>query len=418
MILVENVILQRYLDVRKQSIKLVEPLEAEDFVVQPVTDVSPPKWHLAHTTWFFEEFILVPNLKGYKVYDSDFSFMFNSYYETVGERVFRADRGNMTRPVTKQIMEYREYVDNAMIKYLTQQDVGLDQPLNLIELGINHEQQHQELLVTDIKYILGHNPLFPVYKEIDLPIGSAPNNENYIEIGEGIYEIGYNGKEFHFDNEEGVHKVYLHSFKILDRLITNGEYLEFMKAGGYEDFRYWLSEGWEFAKGLKVKAPMYWHKVKDQWNRYTLGGLKLVDPAAPVTHICYYEADAFARWKGKRLPTEFEWEVASKLVLPGNEDQGNFVETGFLEPVSRTNESNQMLGDVWEWTQSAYLPYPGFKIAHGAVGEYNGKFMINQMVLRGGSCATPKSHIRSTYRNFWHPHLRWQFNGLRLAEHL
>ncbi len=409
---------EKYTSVRNHSIYLCKPLQPEDFVAQPIMDVSPPKWHLAHTTWFFEQFLLVPNKNDYKVFHKDYSFLFNSYYETVGGRVLRPNRGNMTRPGTEEIYKYREYVDSQMLEFFDQHDISSSLH-SVIELGLQHEQQHQELLVTDIKYILGLNPLFPEY--LTLPnenLGSIINDEQYIEVPGGIYTIGYQGDDFCFDNEKGVHKVFLNDFKILDRLITNREYLEFMESGGYESFGFWLSEGWEWAKNLTTKAPMYWHRVDNAWHRFTMHGLKPVHSAAPVSHISFFEADAFARWKGKRLPTEFEWEVASSTSILAHADKGNFVEDQNYDPVAKLDGNNQMFGDAWEWTNSAYLPYPYFEIAEGAIGEYNGKFMINQMVLRGGSCATPRNHIRNTYRNFWHPHLRWQFTGIRLAENI
>ena len=417
MIEVENNLLEKFTRVRNHSTFLCEPLKAEDYVVQPVMDVSPPKWHLAHTTWFFEQFVLVPNKKDYKVYDTDFSYMFNSYYEHVGERVLRADRGNMTRPSTDDIKKYRLFIDAAMEEFLSEAELSQNVQ-ETIELGLQHEQQHQELLVTDIKYILGNNPLFPVYRVNTIePEKMEARKARFLDVPEGIYEIGFEGNGFHFDNEEARHKIYLQPYKIMDRMITNQEYMEFMLDAGYNDFRFWLSEGWEWCKALQTKAPMYWHKMDQGWYRYTLNGLKPVNPFAPVTHISYFEADAYARWKGKRLPTEFEWEVASNGILKAEYDKGNFVEALSYDTMPASVDNNQMFGDAWEWTSSAYLPYPGFKTIEGAVGEYNGKFMINQMVLRGGSCATPKDHIRNTYRNFWHPHLRWQFNGIRLADH-
>ncbi len=419
MIEIDNDLKTRFLSVREQSLKLCAPLKPEDYVVQPVVDVSPPKWHLAHTTWFFEQFVLVPHCQGYAIYDEDYAFMFNSYYESVGKRVLRADRGNMTRPSTADIKSYRHYVDEHMAEFLSKNEIGADLA-KVLELGLQHEQQHQELLVTDIKYILGHNPLFPVYDKIpyDQPDKAFEAKPNVVDVEEGIYEVGYDGNDFHFDNEEGLHKVFLHAYQIQDRLVTNKEFLEFMRDGGYEQFSFWLSEGWEWAKGLETKAPMYWHNLDGVWHRFTMNGLREVNPQDPVTHLSYFEADAFARWKGMRLPTEFEWEVAAKSALYVNKEAGNFVENEMYDTVYGDPSSNQMFGDAWEWTASAYLPYPNFKTVEGAIGEYNGKFMINQMVLRGGSCATPRNHIRSTYRNFWHPHLRWQFNGFRLAQNI
>ncbi len=409
-------ICKRFQDVRSQTHHLVSTLQPEDFVVQPVVDVSPPKWHLAHTTWFFEQFILLNFSSNYKAFHPDYNFLFNSYYESVGSRVLRANRGNMTRPGIDEIVEYRQYIDHAMHQLLKAGNYTKEVE-ELITLGLHHEQQHQELLVTDIKYILGNNPLFPIFK--------SPNKvnkdkigivEKFIDVPEGIYEIGYKGNEFHFDNEKGNHKVFLHSYRYMDRLITNGEYMEFVADDGYGNFEFWLMEGWEWVKANNVRSPMYWFDEDGEWKNYTLGGYGPIDLNAPVTHISYFEADAYAAWRGKRLLTEFEWEVAAKTNEVSNPASGNFVESGNYQPVASVNANHQLFGDVWEWTNSAYLPYPYFKKAKGAVGEYNGKFMVNQKVLRGGSCATPTNHIRQTYRNFFHPNLRWQFTGIRLAE--
>ena len=388
-------LLTAFQSVRNHSVVLCADLETEDYVVQPMLDASPAKWHLAHITWFWETFVLVPHLPGYRVFHDDFSYVFNSYYETVGKRVLRADRGNMSRPTVAEVYRYRTYVDEHMAHFLANDptDAALR---DLIVLGLNHEQQHQELLVTDIKYTLGHNPLLPalqipVTEYVANPI-SAP-----IHIPEGIYEIGYRGSlpgevnPFHFDNELGVHKVYLAETTLSGALITNGEYLEFMAAGGYRHFGYWLADGWAWVNANAVQAPLYWHNVDGVWHYYTFGGLVPIDPAAPVAHVSQYEADAFARWRGTRLPTEFEWEAAARLA-----------------PLN--------WGQRWEWTNSAYLPYPGFITAGGAVGEYNGKFMSNQLVLRGGSVATPSGHSRPTYRNFFQPDKQWQYTGIRLIQ--
>jgi len=414
-------IIKRYQQIRERSIQICKPLRKEDYVVQPVVDVSPPKWHLGHTTWFFETFVLKEFQPGYKLFDPDYNFMFNSYYETVGARVIRTDRGNMSRPSIDDVYAYREYVDQHVLKFLKQEErtPGIEY---IIEIGLQHEQQHQELLITDIKYILGNNPLFPAYfsqkqesTSFDLP---QSLEENYREVPEGIYEIGHGEKGFCFDNEKGRHKVYLHDFKFLDRLVTVGEYLEFMREGGYQDFRFWLSDGWTWVNENDIKAPFYWYKMEDGWHSYTLYGLQKINLSEPITHISYYEADAYAQWKGKRLLTEFEWEVACCENCPKVSPNHNFMDTSLYHPQTMQDENMQFLGDVWEWTGSAYLPYPNFKKEKGALGEYNGKFMINQMVLRGGSCATPRDHIRSTYRNFFQPYLRWQFTGIRLGQSL
>lgn len=377
---------EQYNSVRKHSEIICQPLKTEDFVPQPVNFVSPPKWHLAHSTWFFEQFVLKEHLPDYKVFNDDFSFLFNSYYNTVGKRVFRADRGNITRPGVQEVFEYRAYVDMHMQILLQLKSEELRE---LLELGLNHEQQHQELLLTDIKYILGHNPIFPIYNE-DLDWENETNSETgFSKIEEGIYEIGHNSEAFSFDNEHGNHKVYLHEFEISKALVTNAEYLEFINADGYKNFKYWLDEGWSWVTENKIEAPLYWHKIEGEWFHFTMNGLQKVNPEAVVTHVSFYEASAFAEWKKMRLPTEFEWEIAS--------DKFNW-------------------GKRWEWTNSAYLPYPNFKKPEGAIGEYNGKFMVNQMVLRGSSCATSPNHSRKTYRNFFHADERWQYNSIRLAK--
>ncbi len=428
---------KHYKNIRNQTEVLCKPLKTEDYVVQPIVDVSPPKWHLGHTTWFFEYFVLKEFKKNYKEFNPDFPFVFNSYYESMGERVFRANRGNLSRPATEEVYQYRSFIDVQMQELLEglRDDEANQELLQLIELGIHHEQQHQELLVTDIKYILGNNPLFPVYLPEGQPLNASttPTNghflqQHYIEIEGGLYSIGHQGEGFHYDNEEGFHQVYLHNYRLLNRLVTNEEYLAFMEAGGYKDVDLWLSDGWEYIQQNQIKAPAYWHKIDNAWQNFTLQGLQSVDTKAPVTHISYYEAEAFARWSGKRLPTEFEWEVACQLSGYSNENidvlaKANMVETGNLRPVPAAAKGTdiiaaQMIGDVWEWTESAYLPYPFYQRAKGALGEYNGKFMVNQMVLRGGSCATPSSHIRPTYRNFFQADKRWQFTGIRLAENI
>jgi len=388
LISLQEQIKEKYHTIRKHSVEICQPLEIEDYVVQPVVDVSPPKWHLGHTTWFFETFILIPNFPDYKVFDPQYNFVFNSYYETIGARVIRTDRGNLSRPSVSDIYRYREYVDQNMTVFLSNFDLNEDLK-KLFELGLNHEQQHQELLLTDIKYILGHNPLFPAYDENYPP--ENPENENLemISFPEGIYEIGFEGEGFCFDNELNRHKIFLNDFEISNRLVTNAEYLEFMNEGGYDDFRHWHAEGWDWVKENHAKSPLYWHFIEEKWMHYTLNGLKEINPDDAVCHINFYEASAYASWKGLRLPTEAEWEVASEKL-------------GW--------------GKRWEWTGSAYLPYPGFTKEEGAVGEYNGKFMVNQMVLRGASVATSVGHSRKTYRNFFQARLQWQFTGIRLAK--
>ena len=412
-------LIQAFRSIRQQSLDICSPLQPEDYVVQPALDASPPKWHLGHTTWFFENFILVDFLDDYECFDKSLNFIFNSYYESQGPRILRTNRGNISRPALGLVLDYRTHVDNKMDQVLRAfaQSAVPKKLYNLLILGLQHEQQHQELLVTDIKYLLGHNPYFPAYRE------DAPFNEvaeafvpEFLSIPEGIYEIGHRGDAFCFDNELGAHKVFLHDFEIRDTLVTNAEYLEFIQAGGYEQFELWLSEGWEWTKQLDVKAPEYWFEKDGAWWHYTLTGAKKVDPAAPVTHVSYFEADAFARWKGLRLPTEFEWEAACNTLYEEIPEDSNFLEQKHFHPTAKKEAKDyQMLGNVWEWTGSAYLAYPRYPRLEGALGEYNGKFMVNQMVLRGGSCATPISHIRPTYRNFFHTNKRWQFTGIRLA---
>ncbi|QIP17247.1 ergothioneine biosynthesis protein EgtB [Spirosoma aureum] len=391
----EKTLTEHYIRVRAHSEAICLGLETEDYVVQPIADVSPPKWHLGHTTWFWETFVLVPNAPNYRIFHEDFSYVFNSYYETIGKRVLRTDRGNLSRPTVAGVYAYRAYVDEHMSHFLNTSDLS-PELYALIQLGLNHEQQHQELLITDIKFILGHNPLFP---GIDMPLTNPSDHkrlngreERTVTITEGIYTIGHqgsgpNGESFCFDNELARHKVYLNKTTITDGLTTNGEYLAFIEAGGYQNFRYWLADGWAWVKTNGILAPLYWHKIDGEWWSYTFAGLTPVDMNEPVCHVSQYEADAYARWKGQRLPTEFEWEAVA--------DQLSW-------------------GTRWEWTNSAYLPYPGFTTAEGAVGEYNGKFMSGQIVLRGASVATPEGHSRSTYRNFFQPDKRWQFTGIRL----
>lgn len=406
-----NHFIQRYRSIREQTEAIVNPLEEEDYVAQPVVDVSPPKWHLGHTTWFFENFILTKYLKDYKLFDKDFAFIFNSYYESQGDRIFRNKRGTLTRPSTKKVFDFRKYVDQNMEKLLQTEDKLGDDFKVFFEIGLNHEQQHQELLVTDIKYILGSNPLSPIYTPFKENQGNAAEI-NWLRIEEGVYEIGHEGDDFSFDNERGRHQVYLHEFECMNRLVTNAEYQEFIEAGGYEKAELWLSEGWEWVKETGARAPFYWFKKEGVWWSYQLNGLQPIEKNKTVTHINFYEADAYARWKNCRLLTEFEWEVAAQKY--GDLTHAHFLKENTYQP--QVHRDNQFFGTAWEWTNSAYLPYPFYEQEEGALGEYNGKFMINQMVLRGGSCATPKDHFRLTYRNFFHAHLQWQFTGIRLGK--
>ncbi|SIQ98143.1 ergothioneine biosynthesis protein EgtB [Pontibacter lucknowensis] len=409
--------LERFNQIRTQTEKICAPLEPEDTVVQPMVDVSPPKWHMAHSTWFFEQFVLGPYLKNYRVFHPSYAFLFNSYYNTVGNRVQRAERSTLTRPPLRDVYAYRRHVNEHMGELLnTLSDEKLEELLPVLELGLQHEQQHQELLITDIKYILSTNALLPAYHEaVSVPQASNPGEAAFLEVPGGIYRIGFQGEGFSFDNELGVHEVLLADFQIMNRLVTNREYLEFMQEDGYSDFRFWLDEGLAMVRRDNLKAPLYWLEQDGDWYQFTMHGLEKLDLHKPVSHISFYEAQAYATWAGKRLLTEFEWEAASQVYPPV---EGNFQETGMYEPKAATSGTGmqQLYGDTWEWTYSAYHPYPGFSTAPGALGEYNGKFMVNQMVLRGGSCATPERHIRTTYRNFFHPDKRWQFSGIRLAQ--
>jgi ergothioneine biosynthesis protein EgtB len=404
-------IIDKLKEVRQHSVDICQPLKIEDYVVQPVEDVSPPKWHLGHTTWFFEEFILVAYKPDYKVYHKDYSYLFNSYYQSAGERVVRSTRGNLSRPTVKEVMNYRKAIDQVLFDFLEHNPDH--EFLSMAALGIHHEQQHQELLLTDIKYILAANPLLPVYSDYTLPAMNKTRPVNWLSIEEGICEVGYNNEGFCYDNETPRHKTYIQAGYIMDRLVTNGEYLEFIQDQGYEKFHLWLSDGWAWIQNNQVNSPLYWKKINGEWYYFTLHGLRKMDMAAPVCHISYYEADAYARWKGMRLPTEFEWEIAS---LKYHGEQPNISNNDYLLPKPAEENNTQFIGDVWEWTASAYLPYPGYKQPKGAIGEYNGKFMINQMVLRGGSCITPAGHIRNTYRNFFQTEKRWQFQGFRLVK--
>lgn len=387
-------------------------------VVQPIVDVSPPKWHLGHTTWFFEKMILEEHFKDYKVYHPEYNYVFNSYYESIGKRVLRTDRGNLTRPTTEEVYKYRAHVDEQMAHFLDTLTEIPKKISDLLELGLQHEQQHQELLVYDIKYILGNNPLFPAYTKKEIVPTAESRPLDFLGVSAGNYKIGHQQEGFCFDNELGVHKVYLHDFEIADRLVTNGEYLEFIEAGGYQDFRYWYMEAWAWVQENKEFAPMHWHQIQGEWYQYTFFGLQKLNLHEPVTHVSQYEATAYAQWRGMRLATEFEWEVACNQYEAFIHANANFVEGAALSTQTAQKDHYQFFGDTWEWTNSAYLPYPYFKTEAGAVGEYNGKFMINQMVLRGGSFATPKDHIRPSYRNFFHPYLKWHFTGIRLARHV
>ena len=400
-----------YAAVRAMTESLCAPLATEDYVIQSAPECSPAKWHLAHTTWFFEHFILQALLLGYVPFRASYGYLFNSYYETIGTFFPRSKRGLLSRPTVEEVFQYRAHVDRHMHDLLSA--AAPSSQLELMQrltLGLNHEQQHQELLLTDIKNLFALNPLRPVYHAAPhLHAKAVPHA--WMDFSGGMHDVGYAGVGFAFDNETPRHRVYLEPFALATRSVTNGEWLEFMRAGGYSMPELWLSDGWRIVQQNGWQAPLYWEQIDGAWGQMTLGGFVTVDPEAPVCHVSYFEADAYARFAGHRLPTEFEWEVAaSSLPL-----EGNFMDNRLLHPSARTNASRQFFGDVWEWTSSAYTPYPGYEPLAGSLGEYNGKFMVSQLVLRGGSCATPRSHIRSSYRNFFYPPDRWQFTGLRLA---
>lgn len=401
----------RYRDVRKQTEELTAGLSAEDCALQSMPDASPVKWHLAHTTWFFETFVLEHYAGGYVAPETSYRYLYNSYYNAVGEQFPRAQRGLISRPSLAEAQQYREHVDMQMTALIA--GGGLPEAaLALIELGINHEQQHQELILTDIKHLLSMNPLAPAYRNGPWTTNGAAAPLDWTTIDGGVMTIGAEGPGFAFDNELPRNKQFVAPFALANRLVTNGEYLRFVEDGGYRRPELWLADGWTTVTTQGWTAPIYWRQFESGWHEFTLHGLQPLDPARPVVHVSQFEADAYARWSEARLPTEFEWEIAAARTS----GMGNFIETAELHPRAQNHEPlASMFGDTWEWTQSAYAPYPGFRTTEGAVGEYNGKFMSNQYVLRGGSCATPQSHIRSSYRNFFPSAARWQFSGIRLA---
>ena len=403
-------LLRRYLEIRRTSVELSQPYSAEDQMLQSMPDASPVKWHLAHTTWFFETFILAAKVPGYKPFDSRYKHLFNSYYKQLGSHPYRGSRGLMSRPSLEEVHAYRNWVDQEMERYV---DHASAESTALIELGLNHEQQHQELILTDIKHALWSMPLRPEAAR-KMHTVAAPVPLEWIEVQGGIYKVGHSGEGFAFDNESPRHDVLLQPFKIASRQVTNAEYLEFMQDNGYRRPELWLSDGWDAVCAHSWSSPFYWEQANGAWREFTFAGLKEIDPAAPVCHISYYEADAFARWHGARLPREEEWEVA--VAQAGSERSGEFLDSEKFQPEPAQGAGPHWFGNVWEWTASPYVAYPGFVPAEGLIGEYNGKFMCNQFVLRGGSCATPASHIRATYRNFFPPHARWQFMGVRLAK--
>jgi ergothioneine biosynthesis protein EgtB len=398
---------ERYRAVRQLSLDIAAPLSDADATIQPMPDASPAKWHLAHTTWFFETFLLRDHVPGYRVFDESWGYLFNSYYEVEGERHARPRRGMLSRPSLEQVKDYRRHVDHALL-------AAADAlPPDVIELGLNHEQQHQELMLMDMLATLAENPLCPAAWPADpQPPAPLPGPTRWIEGRDGLVDVGDSSGGFAFDCERPRHKTFLHRHALADRLVTNAEWLEFIADGGYCNPLLWLADGWTWVRQNAIEAPLYWRRREGGWLRFGLDGLQPLNPAEPVCHISYYEADAFARWAGARLPTEAEWESAAASADPAG---GNQLDAA--EPV-RPRGAGGWFGDAWIWTASAFLPYPGFRPAAGAVGEYNGKFMCSQMVLRGGSCATPRGHLRASYRNFFYPHQRWMFAGVRLAKDL
>ena len=410
-------LIERFRQIRNFSTRLCQGLQPEDCVVQSMPDVSPTKWHLAHTSWFFETFVLKVWMPEYKPAVPEYAYLFNSYYNAAGTMHRRDLRGLISRPTVEETFRYRAHIDDCVVDLISNAD---DNSLSEIEavliLGFHHEQQHQELLVTDIKHVFAQNPLHPIFwprKKTEQQ--NAVDAQRFIHFEETIVSIGHEGSAFSYDNEGPRHRALVSAFELASRPVTNGEYIEFIESGGYTKPEYWLSLGWITVNEQRWEAPLYWEKRDGKWWNFTLSGFRPVDEAEPVTHVNYFEADAFANWSGARLPTEFEWERAAT----GVSMDGNFVESETFHPApaptSSPNELRQMFGDVWEWTRSSYSPYPGYRAAPGALGEYNGKFMCNQYVLRGGSCATSRSHIRPTYRNFFQPEKRWQFTGIRLA---
>lgn len=400
----------RYAEVRAMTARLAAPLSPEDCTIQSMPDASPVKWHLAHTAWFFETFVLAPHLPGYRAFDPAYRVLFNSYYNGIGDKHPRPERGMISRPGLAEVLDYRRHVDAAMPRVL---DLA---PRELVELGLNHEQQHQELILTDLKHLLSRHPRKPAYQKPWPLTPVHPRQRGWIGHAAGLYDIGHKGDGFCFDNESPRHRVWLEAFQVATHPVTHGDFMDFIDDGGYQRHELWLSAGWDMVQARGWRSPEYWERRDDGWHTFTLHGMVPVDPNTPVCHVSFYEAEAFARWAGERLPTEAEWEVAAR----GAPLEGNFLESGALHPLAlreapADGSPAQAFGDVWEWTRSDYGPYPGFRAAEGAVGEYNGKFMCGQYVLRGGSCATPGSHIRATYRNFFPPEARWQFSGLRLA---
>jgi ergothioneine biosynthesis protein EgtB len=411
-------LLQRYLQVRGFSKKICETLEPEDYVIQTMPEASPTKWHLAHTTWFFETFLLKQFFPDYQSLHPQYGFLFNSYYNAVGPFYSRPHRGLLSRPTVKEVFHYRADVDLFVSELIEAADERLLAKLGpVITLGLHHEQQHQELMLTDLKSVFWQNPLRPAFRARDLQQAQPPPAPKWMQYHEGIYWVGHEGSRFSYDNEGPRHRVFLESFEMASRLVTNAEFMAFMEDGGYQRSEHWLSLGWSTVKEKGWDAPLYWERRNGKWHTMTLAGMRELVPAEPVCHVSLFEADAYARWSGARLPTEEEWETAStELPLEGNFVENELFHVAPLALAASTDKPVQMFGDVWEWTRSSYSPYPGYSPAAGALGEYNGKFMCNQYVLRGGSCATSQSHIRRTYRNFFPPDTRWQFSGIRLVK--
>jgi ergothioneine biosynthesis protein EgtB len=411
----QNGLAERFRGVRRQTEELCRPLAIEDYGLQSMPDASPPKWHLAHTTWFFETFLLSRFRDGYRPFHPDFSFLFNSYYNALGPRWARPERGLLSRPTVDEVYSYRHAIDDEVSELLNGSTGQRPEVAELCTLGLNHEQQHQELILTDIKHAFAKNPLRPVYRETPLTLGVAPS-ASWVHFSGGIVEVGHQGPGFAFDNESPRHSVLLSSYLLAGRLTTNAEYQAFIAAGGYQRPEFWLSDGWAARQNNDWNAPLYWHEIGDGWTQMTLGGWRPLLSDEPVCHVSFYEADAYARWAQARLPTETEWEAAAAQPLAGH-----FFDAGRLHPQAAPASDDSgpvhaLFGDVWQWTASPYVPYPGYRPAAGALGEYNGKFMCNQMVLRGASCVTPRSHARPSYRNFFPPEARWQFAGIRLAK--
>ena len=406
---------ERYREVRGTTEALCAPLETEDYVVQSMPDASPAKWHLAHTSWFFETFVLKAESEGQAVGPKSYAYLFNSYYNALGDRMARQNRGLLSRPTVAEVRRYRALVDERVIDLLDSAGASAQARLApLIELGLNHEQQHQELIVTDLKHLFASNPVQPAYRDLPTPPQRDASPLGWTSHEGGLVSIGHAGGGFAFDNETPRHQVFIAPYRLANRPATCGEYLAFIDDGGYDRPEFWLSDGWNACTSEGWTAPLYWERAPDGWRVMTLGGLRDLSAAEPVCHISDFEADAFARWAGARLPTEAEWELAAESVSVA----GNFLEDGRFHPLAnRADEAvpAQLFGDVWEWTRSPYTPYPGFQPVAGALGEYNGKFMCNQMILKGGSCASPRSHLRASYRNFFPPRARWQFSGVRLA---